>query len=569
MQIRHISIKNFRGIQKMDWAITSQIVCLIGSGDSTKSTILDAIDFALSPRWNLTFEDCDFYSENTENSIEIIVTIGQIPNELLKQEKFGLELRGWSKTDGIHDEPQETDELVLSIRLIVDNSLEPQWDVINDRNPDGRTISSKDREKLGTSRLGVYIDKHLYWGQGSALSNLTINRKENATPMITEAHRKARNEAKIEDLEVFKTASEQAEKIAKELGVRPKGTLRPALDPRAINIGLGAIAIHDDNIPLRLTGLGSRRLIALGVQLSAVADGSLLLIDEVEHGLEPHRIRHLLKYLQQAIGNDPNKAGQVIMTSHSSTSIVELSAENLYIVRSENGETIVRNVPLDLQNIVRKVPEAFLGLRALVCEGKTELGILRVFENYWIDKKNKEPLAHNGVVLILGGGDDAPKTALELKRLGYGTCFFADGDKLNALQPSIEELSTNGVSVFHWNEPNAVEEVLANELSWGILKKMVELGAEEKGEQSVCETIGSKLGIPFTSSNINIDDWLKNGVQHEDIRKAIGEVAKTKGWFKRIDLGENLGKLILDDLENLRDKEAIKLLEKIEGWIYG
>lgn len=310
-------------------------------------------------------------------------------------------------------------------------------------------------------------------------------------------------------------------------------------------------------------------MIALGVQLSAVADGSLLLVDEVEYGLEPHRIRHLLKYLQQAINNDPNKAGQVIMTSHSSTSIVELSAENLYIVRSANGETTARNVSPDLQNIVRKVPEAFLGLRALVCEGKTELGILRVFEDYWINKKNKEPLAHNGVVLILGGGDDSPKTALELRKLGYSTCFLTDGDKLNALKPSIEELIAIGVSVFHWSEPNAVEEVLANELSWASLKKMVELGAEEKGEQSVCDTIGSKFGKTIMPSSINLEDWLKNGIQQDAIRKAIGEVAKAKGWFKRIDLGENLGKLILEDLENLSGKETVKLLEEIEGWIYG
>ncbi len=35
MQIRHVLIKNFRGIQKLDWSIPSPIVCLIGSGDST------------------------------------------------------------------------------------------------------------------------------------------------------------------------------------------------------------------------------------------------------------------------------------------------------------------------------------------------------------------------------------------------------------------------------------------------------------------------------------------------------------------------------------------------------
>jgi len=569
MQIRHVSIKNFRGIQKMNWTVQSQIICLVGAGDSTKSTILDAIEFTLSPRWNITFEDCDFYSENTHESIEIIVTIGQIPIELLKEEKFGLEQRGWSKSDGLHDEPQENDESVLSIRLQVDKSLDPQWTVFNDRNREGHTISIRDREKLGMSRLGNFIDKHLYWGQGSALSNLTTDRKENATPMILEAHRKARDEAKIDDIEVFKDTAARAETIAKDLGFRPKGNLRPALDPKAINIGLGAITIHDGSIPLRLTGLGSRRLIALGIQLSCVEDGSLLLIDEIEHGLEPHRLGHLLKYLQKSINKTPDKAGQVIMTSHSATTIVELSAENLYITRSMNGETIVSNVPQNLQNIVRKAPEAFLGLRVVVCEGKTELGILRAIEEYWINQKNREPLAHNGAVLIHGGGDGAPKTALELGGLGFKTCFFADGDKLDQLRPTLEELRKAGIDVFHWSKPNAIEQVIATNLSFVALEKMVSIGVEAKGEESVYDTIWNKLKTDNRPENRNLEDWLANGISEQAIRKAIGEAAKEKGWFKRIDIGEELGKLIIEDFPNLTGKEVATVLQQIEGWIYG
>lgn len=569
MQIRHVSIKNFRGIQKMDWTIQSQIICLVGAGDSTKSTILDAIEFALSPRWNITFEDCDFYSENTEEPIEIIVTVGQIPKELLKQEKFGLEQRGWSKDDGLHDEPQDNDESVLSIRLEVNESLEPQWTVFNDRNQEGHTISIRDREKLGMSRLGNFIDKHLYWGQGSALSNLTTDRKENAAPMIIEAHRKARDEAKIDDIEVFKDTAARAEAIAKDLGFRPKGSLRPALDPRAINIGLGAITIHDGDIPLRLTGLGSRRLIALGIQLSCVEDGSLLLIDEIEHGLEPHRLRHLLQYLQKSINKDPDKAGQVIMTSHSATTIVELSAETLYIARSTNGETIVNNVPQNLQNIVRKVPEAFLGLKVVVCEGKTELGILRAIEDYWITQKNREPLAHNGAVLVYGEGDGFQNTALGLANLGYETCCFADGDKLDELNPSLDDLRSKGISTFHWSKPHATEQVLANELSIAALKKMIALAIEIRGEQSVYGTIQNTFSAENRSKNNDIDEWLANGVAEGDIRKAVGEAAKEKGWFKRINCGEDLGKLIIDDLPNLSGKETATILEQIEGWIYG
>jgi putative ATP-dependent endonuclease of the OLD family len=42
------------------------MICLIGPGDSTKTTILNAIEYALSPKWNLTFTDNDFYQSNVK-----------------------------------------------------------------------------------------------------------------------------------------------------------------------------------------------------------------------------------------------------------------------------------------------------------------------------------------------------------------------------------------------------------------------------------------------------------------------------------------------------------------------
>ena len=44
MQIRHVHIERFRGIKTLDWRVDGQVICLVGPGDSTKSTILCAID---------------------------------------------------------------------------------------------------------------------------------------------------------------------------------------------------------------------------------------------------------------------------------------------------------------------------------------------------------------------------------------------------------------------------------------------------------------------------------------------------------------------------------------------
>ena len=62
MRIRHISIRNFRGIRKLDWSVPdNSIFCLIGRGDSTKSTILEALRRAFYPQWYLSFDDSDFF----------------------------------------------------------------------------------------------------------------------------------------------------------------------------------------------------------------------------------------------------------------------------------------------------------------------------------------------------------------------------------------------------------------------------------------------------------------------------------------------------------------------------
>ncbi|MCK4886361.1 MAG: AAA family ATPase, partial [Planctomycetes bacterium] len=51
MRICHIEIKHFRGIQFANFQIDEPLVCLVGAGDSSKSTILDAIEYTLSPNW--------------------------------------------------------------------------------------------------------------------------------------------------------------------------------------------------------------------------------------------------------------------------------------------------------------------------------------------------------------------------------------------------------------------------------------------------------------------------------------------------------------------------------------
>ena len=79
---RLLEIQNFRSIQALTWAPSPGINCLIGPGDSGKSTILDAIDFTVGTRRNLSFSDTDFYALEIATPVVISVTIGDLPSSL-------------------------------------------------------------------------------------------------------------------------------------------------------------------------------------------------------------------------------------------------------------------------------------------------------------------------------------------------------------------------------------------------------------------------------------------------------------------------------------------------------
>src|SRR5258708_40275616 len=59
--IRGLEIENFRAVKGLRWLPGAGVNCLIGPGDSGKSTILDAIDYCVGARPSVAFTDADFH----------------------------------------------------------------------------------------------------------------------------------------------------------------------------------------------------------------------------------------------------------------------------------------------------------------------------------------------------------------------------------------------------------------------------------------------------------------------------------------------------------------------------
>jgi predicted ATP-dependent endonuclease of OLD family len=101
-KIRHIEVLNFRSIKELSWFPNPGGNCLIGPGDSGKTTILDAIDACLSIRKSMDFCDADFHELDVENPIVVRVTLGALPEHLMDLDAYGEVLRAFDeKTQAI------------------------------------------------------------------------------------------------------------------------------------------------------------------------------------------------------------------------------------------------------------------------------------------------------------------------------------------------------------------------------------------------------------------------------------------------------------------------------------
>lgn len=562
MHVRRVEVENFRGIRSATWTVVGDLVCLVGPGDAGKTTLLDAIELVLSPRWNVPFNDNDFFGANTASAVRITVTVGEVPAALLVDNtKYGLNVRGWSAAGTLNDEPQDGDELVLSIRLEVDRALEPKWTVVNDRLPEGRPISAKDRELFGCVRLGTFVDRHFAWGRGSSVSRLTAG-ADDLSALLADAGRTARRGlAERQDVLMpnLKRAAERAEAAGRELGVTSPAAMRPLLDVESVTLGVGGLALHQGDVPVRMAGLGTKRLLAVAMQKEAVGGAGIALLDEVELGLEPHRLRRVIRALRPTAG-----AGrQVFLTTHSPTAVQELKAEEIHVVRTREGEVVPQRVAASLQRVVLRSSEAMLAKKVLVCEGRTELGICRGLDQAW--SAGGSSFALRGVGLVDGGGSEAAALAFALAGLGYDVALLGDSDV--PLDPSVEQLAAAGVKVLLWAGGLALEERLALDLPSPAVCALILWAMEQTSAASERDAIAQRLEIPPASLSEDPRQWPAAALGEGRVRTAVGKVAKQRGWFKRVDLAERVIDLVVPQLAAIADKDIAVKIALLKTWV--
>lgn len=578
MRIRRVDIESFRGIKAASWRLPpgQRFFALIGPGDSTKTTILTALERALHDRAGQSVQDTDFFQADVTRPIRIRVAVDHLPDELIAMDAFGGFLAGIDDEGEWTHDPGEESQCCVIIEFLVEADLDPVWqsyrpplEGLDDEEP--QPVRARHRSRMTAYRIDDRIDAHLRWSRTSALGKLTASRDDTRST-LTLAGRAARDAAADAVTDSLKALAEEVRIQVQAIGTTEFADLKPGLDLSLTNTQ-GNLALFEGDVPLTSFGLGTRRLTGAATQQLANQGSTTLLVDEVEHGLEPHRLVHLLGHLRNS-----DAFSQVFVTTHSPTALQHLEPEELIMVRSTTGVTDLRplSAPADLRRLLKTSPEAFLARRIIINEGKTEYGVVLELLDEWNLGGNPEPApsAALGVVAIEGnGGTGSLAWAEQFLHAGYQVVLFIDSDDA-ATNQMVPDIKTLGGAVVQWEGEHSIETAVCAQLDEAGLTQFIQAALDvaddlDGAAQSYAGKLES-LGAPGAKTGaelLNVATWAHAGVDLKRAREIVGRAAKSKSWFKRVDKGRRLARFMLDT-PGLQTGDVRAKLDELKAAIY-
>ena len=348
---------------------------------------------------------------------------------------------------------------------------------------------------------------------------------------------------------------------ASELGINMGGPLKAMLDAHSVSFSGGTIALHgQDGVPLRALGIGQHALLLSGLQRKAAANATVVLIDELEHGLEPHRILRLLNSLGAKERKRPcrDPLRPIRLSRYG-----ELSGDQLVVVRKAGGSHMATVVGTrnDIQGTIRSFPEAFLAPSVLVCEGATEVGLIRGLDIF-LTAKGQVSLHARGVSLVDANGvTRLYNRADPFREFRYRVAVLRDDDE----QPDAmveANFQTGGGTLFKWRSGRALEDELFQSLPDPavlvlLTKAEAYLGSEVLDGQ-IRSLSGNTLSLAACKTAVT--------PQSRSVM-AIAAKSKLNPWYKNVTRAEEIGRDAVAPYLDQGDPALMAIINQIWEWL--
>jgi putative ATP-dependent endonuclease of the OLD family len=261
--------------------------------------------------------------------------------------------------------------------------------------------------------------------------------------------------------------------------------------------------------------------------------------------LEPHRLIRFIGSIGAKAAKPPLQA---FVTTHSPVALRELSGDQLFVLRQTGDKHTAKLVGSDdaVQGTIRKFAEAFLAPSVIICEGASEVGLVRGIDLHRVSEGSTS-IGACGVALVDcgGGGPDKPfERAAAFHALGYRVAVIRDDDKPPT--PAVEAaFLAFGGAVTKWEAGRALEQELFLSLADAdamlLLNKAIELHEADLVDQHIKSASNGAISLNDIQTSALID-----GVSDQQ-RQTLGVAAKSKSaaWFKSVSSMEAVSQAVI------------------------
>lgn len=531
MHIEKVIVKNYRCLKNVEIDLNNELNIIVGNNETGKSTILEAINLALTGQLNgrsIHYELHPFLFNNQvtraylealqsgsmpalpEVLIEVYLNVEPDPPHLqgsinsLREDTAGVYMRiEFDQT--YKSEYAEYMSDPNRVKNIPIEYYQPVWRSFANDAITSRSIpikprlidSSRVHNTLGANRYVVDIVRDGLTKQDLANVSLSYRNLKDAfanDPTICQINEMLANKA--------------GEITQKELSV--------ALDTLSKSGWDAGIAPHLDEIPLPLAGSGEHSTIKIKLALVLADERSVFLLEEPENHLSHSNLNVLLANMQ-----DKTRGKQLIIVTHSSFVLNKLGIGDILVFDGENVPRLTE-LSAGTQDFFMRLPgydtlRMILAKRAILVEGRTdELIVQRAYKNI----HGELPLACGVDVISVG---TASLRFLEIaEKLKIPIAVVADNDgSADAVRQKYREFSElDNINIYydsdeqsHTLEPQLLKANNLETLNKALDKSFtteIELLDYMSGHKADCA-----LRMFNTDVDFQIPEYIQNAVSQE------------------------------------------------------
>ena len=409
--IKKIFIRNYKIFDEFDLELNKGLNIIVGNNEAGKSTILEAVNLALTKRLNgrtidneltpyLFNKKCEkCYLDSLRNG-----KLEKLPEIII--EIYLDDVQELASFRGSMNSKKE-DCIGIKLEIVFDEDYKEDYEKLLEKKSDIKLIPAEYYKVQWYSFANNAVSLRSLPIRLSYIDATTIRLQSGTDYYLQDIIKNDLDEKERVELSIaYRRLKEEFSQQESIKGINDKLTNKKgAITDKELSISIDIsqksnwetnLIPHLDDLPFQLIGKGEQNALKIMLALERKSgESNIILIEEPENHLSFSSMNTLISKIK-----DKCEGKQIIITTHSTYVLNKLGLEHLVLLYS-NKTTTLKNLPSDTQNYFKKLSgydtlRLILAKKTILVEGPSDELII---QKAYLEKHNKLPI-ENGVDVI-------------------------------------------------------------------------------------------------------------------------------------------------------------------------